>query len=424
MGLPTLPGLLKSPTPRFPDSPTHKTPKTMRHVLRSTVMVLACCALACSAAELQPADAQVAEQLLPEQVERIEEAVRAVMEEHKVTGLQVAVGLGEAVVWTEGFGMADLEHEVPVTRSTRFRTASISKWMTATAAMKLVEAGTLDLDAPVQQYCPAFPEKRWTVTTRYLLMHRAGVRHYWGANNEPRTTPAHREALQRSRMEERQGMTSRYTDVIAPLDRFKNDTLLFEPGTQFRYTSHGYRLVGCVLQGAAGTPYRALMDDLIFEPAAMTHTRDDDAFALIPERARGYTRTPGGELSRSRFRDVSENLPAGGHVSTAADLVRFALAFHNDGLVSPESRAQMTAPPPGAEQEDAYYGFGVNVAKVPELGDDTVLNHSGGQDETRTFLILYPQGRLAVATMTNYEPFGGNAQRELVEQIFAIILDP
>ena len=392
----------------------------MRYVLRAVLLILVCWAVACAPAESQPADIQPIEQLSPEQIAEIDEAVAVVVEEFGLIGLQMAVGTGEAEIWTEGYGMADLEHGIEVTGTTRFRTASISKWMTATAALKLVEDGQLDLDAPVREYCRWFPEKRWTVTTRYLLMHRAGVRHYWGANNEPRATPAQRKVLEERRMKERQGMTTRYTDVIAPLNAFKNDSLLFEPGTQFRYTSHGYRLVGCVLRGAADSPYRVLMDDLIFEPAGMTHTRDDDALDVIPERARGYTKTRNGEPRRSRFRDVSENLPAGGHVSTAADLVRFALAFTNDVLVTPESRARMTAPPPGVEETEAYYGFGVNVRAVEQLGGETMLMHTGGQNETRTFLLLVPSAGLAVAAMSNDETFSGDAQSALIRKIFEI----
>ncbi len=166
------------------------------------------------------------------------------------------------------------------------------------------------------------------------------------------------------------------------------------------------------------------MDDLVFDPAGMTHTRDDDALDVIPERARGYTKTRDGEVRRSRFRDVSENLPAGGHVSTAADLVRFALAFHNDALVSAESRARMTAPPPGSEQAESYYGFGIGVSAVEQLEGATMLAHSGGQDETRTFLALLPSAGLAVALMSNDESFSGDAHSAIIKTIFEIVLSP
>lgn len=334
----------------------------------------------------------------------LDSLVTAWLADHEVIGLQVAVGTRNGQLWTRGYGLADLEQDVPVTAETRFRTASIDKWMTATAALRLVEAGKLDLDAPVQDYCSPYPRKRWPVTTRHLLGHRGGVRHYWGANDKPRETPEQRAELQGRREEERAGMMLRHTTVLTPLDRFKEDSLLFEPGTDFRYTSHGFRLVGCVLRGAADTPYRELMRELVFQPAGMEHTRDDDAYAIIPARARGYVRR-GGELRRSRFRDVSENLPAGGHVSTAADLVRFALAWSAGELVGEESRRAMTAPEPGESLEDRYYGYGINVVAVPEVPGGRVFAHSGGQDGTRTLLVLVPEPGVALALMSNDEDF-------------------
>ena len=92
--------------------------------------------------------------------------------------------------------------------------------------------------------------------------------------------------------------------------------------------------------------------------------------------------------------------------------------------MSPESRAQMTAPPPGAENPDAYYGFGVNVQAVESLDGATMWAHSGGQDETRTFLALVPSAGLAVAIMCNDESFSGDAHRAIINTIFEIVLSP
>ncbi|MGH7542080.1 MAG: serine hydrolase domain-containing protein, partial [Gemmatimonadota bacterium] len=360
--------------------------------------------------------AQAVRSLTPTQVARLDSAVAAVLEEHEAVGLQVAVGLGDRVAWGGWAGMADLEHEVPVTPETRFRTASITKWMTATAAMRLAEQGKLDLDAPVQRYCPTYPEKRWTLTARHLLSHRGGVRHYWGANDESRETPAQRAEIERRSEEERLWQIVRYGDVVRPVERFEDDSLLFEPGTRYHYSSLGYRLLGCVLRGAAVDSYDDLMEELVFRPAGMVHTRPDDAHAIIPGRAMGYVRR-GNRLERSRFRDVSENLPAGGHVSSAADLVRFALAWNRGALVSEESRRRMAAPPESEPDAESYYGYGVNVRQTPGR---TFLSHGGGQDATRTLLVLLPDEEIAVAAMTNYESIE-DGLTELVERALAIV---
>ena len=103
----------------------------------------------------------------------VAELVRA----QEIPGLSVAVARKGTVVWSEGFGLADVESGVPVTPLTRFRAGSVSKVLTAAGVAKLVEEGRLDLDAPVQRYVPEFPKKPWPITTRQLAAHTAGIRH-------------------------------------------------------------------------------------------------------------------------------------------------------------------------------------------------------------------------------------------------------
>src|SRR4029077_16133386 len=91
----------------------------------------------------------------------------------------------------------DLEQNVPVTPQSMFRTASVGKWFTATAALRLVEQGKLDLDAPIQQYCPQFPVKDWPITSREILSHMSGIRHNFGQNGEKPATDADKAALNR-----------------------------------------------------------------------------------------------------------------------------------------------------------------------------------------------------------------------------------
>ena len=131
----------------------------------------------------------------------------------------------------------------------------------------------------------------------------------------------------------------------------------------------------------------------------------DDAYAIIPGRARGYRSTPEGELRRSSFRDVSENLAAGGHLSTASDLVRFALAWNSGRLVSAASMDAMTAPPAADAASEKYSGFGVYVRLVP---GKRLLFAGGMQDGTRTFLTLNADTSRAIALMTNYEDIPSN----------------
>ena len=113
----------------------------------------------------------------PDTQARIESAISKFLADGHAPGVSVAVVQDGKLVWSGGFGMADLENSVPATADTVYRLGSISKPITATAALVLAERGQLDLDAPVQKYCPAFPQKPWPITTRQLLGHLGGIRY-------------------------------------------------------------------------------------------------------------------------------------------------------------------------------------------------------------------------------------------------------
>jgi serine beta-lactamase-like protein LACTB len=164
-------------------------------------------------------------------IEKVQTAISSEMARQGIPGLSVAIVTDHRIRWSNGYGLADLENFVPATPGTVYRLGSISKTITAVAAMQLVEKGKLDLDAPVQQYVPSFPQKPWPITTRQLLGHLSGIRHYQGDEIDS---------------------TRHYVRLLDGLAIFRNDPLLDEPGTKFHYTTYGYTLLGCVIESAAG----------------------------------------------------------------------------------------------------------------------------------------------------------------------------
>ena len=311
-----------------------------------------------------------------------------------------------------------------------FRTASISKWMTATAAMRLAEDGKLDIDAPIQRYCPQYPQKQWTVTSRELMTQLSGIRHYYGANGEPRDTPAQRDALDALVKREQHTQYTRYTEVVPTLDAFKDDPLVYQPGTHFLYSSLGYRVLGCVLEGAAQMPYRTLMRNLIFTPSGMSTITEDDSQIITPHRAAGYAWDSNKHLIRAPFRDVSENLPGGGHLATPEDLVRFATAFNSGRLVQLKTRDLMVqrpklidgsaapyAPPYFGMGTGLYYGMGMFVGK--SAWSERLLMHTGRDPGASTELLLAPRSGIAIVVMSNVSQWDGTD--ELAKKILEIV---
>lgn len=380
---------------------------------------------ACALASL--ANAQT--NLSPQQIQQIREFSGATLSKDGLPGLSIAVARGNQV-WTAAFGSADLEQNVPVDSHSLFRTASITKWMTATAAMRLVDEGKLNLDAPIQQYCPQYPAKQWSITSRELLTQLSGIRHYHGANGEPRDTAAQRDALDALIKREQSTQYTRYTEVVPTLDAFKDDALIYQPGTHFLYSSLGYRVMGCVLEGAAHMPYRALMRSLIFTPAGMSTITEDDAQTITPHRVAGYAWDANKHLIRAPFRDVSENLPGGGHLATPEDLVRFAIAFNSGKLVQPKTRDLIIDRPrliDGSPAPDApnyfgmgsglYYGMGIFVGK--SSSGERLLMHTGRDPGASTELLLAPDSGIAVAVMSNVSQWDGTD--DLAKKILAIV---
>ncbi|HEY1270875.1 MAG TPA: serine hydrolase domain-containing protein, partial [Terriglobales bacterium] len=239
---------------------------------------------------------------------QLEETVSKFMATTSAPGVSVAVVQNGQLAWSAGFGMADLENSVPATSQTLYRLASISKSLTATAALQLWERGKLDLDAPVQKYCPAFPQKEAAITTRMALGHLAGIRHYRS------DSPDDPELFN----------VKHFDDPIqGGLDFLKNDPLVSKPGAQFHYSTQGFTVVGCVIEGASGQKFVDFLRQNIFVPAAMAMTQPDNRYAIIAHRTRFYQRDKAGAIVNADFLDSSYKIPGGGLLSSADDMARF-----------------------------------------------------------------------------------------------------
>lgn len=321
----------------------------------------------------------------PAVTSRLDSSVARFMTAQHVPGVAVGLVLHGEYVWSQGFGMGDLEQLVPVTPQTLFRLASVSKTLTSTGALQLWEAGKLDLDAPVQRYCRAFPTKPWPVTTREVLAHLGGIRHYHSDNPDDSEI----------------GNTRHFTDPIAGgLSFFAADSLVAQPGTRFNYSTHGYTLVGCVMQGASGEPYTAYMRVHVFAPAGMTHTVLDDRYAIIPSRTRFYHWDSAGGVVNADLLDASYKVPGGGWLSSADDLARFEIALLHDALLRRATRTLAWTSAHTADGKSTGYGFGWGVDTA---GGVHRVGHTGGQQGTSTAILLAPDIDAGVVVLANID---------------------
>jgi serine beta-lactamase-like protein LACTB, mitochondrial len=363
---------------------------------RTHVVCLLALLLACASAVSSQQNS-----LATEKRAEIEKAVSIFMSANSVPGIGVAVVLEGEPVWSAGFGMSDLEDSAPTTSSTLFRLGSISKPITAVAVLQVWERGKLDLDAPVQKYCPAFPKKEWPITPRELLAHLGGIRHYNsdGKGDIPEDSARHFASMEES------------------LQIFAADPLVAKPGTKFNYSTYGYTLLGCVLEGATSEKYVDFVRENVFKPARMEHTQADDFFSIIQHRTRWYHKDKAGVVRNAGVLDSSYKIPGGGLISSADDMARFAAAILADKLLKRTTRDVMWTALQPTEGKPSHYAMGWFVAEKFGL---RTAGHSGGQQGTDTAFLIAPDRRAGVVVLANMDNVNTNL---LADEILKIALD-
>jgi len=327
--------------------------------------------------------------------------VEARLTESRAVGLALAVVVDGELLDARAWGWSDLREGRPVAEGTLFRWASISKSVTGVAATKLALAGDLDLDADVRELVPEFPEKEHVVTTRLLLGHLAGMPHY---QHMPRVTRVEGD------------VDFPFRDPVRAIDMFKAAPLVHAPGSAYSYSTHGYALVGAVLERCSERGFAGEVGRLVSVPLGMESFEPDDPAEPRAARTVGYRVTADGRVFESGDTDISWKLAGGGFQSTVSDLARFAAGlFDEEYFGEAERELAWTSMETGEGEETGYgFGFGVSVREGRR-----VVSHSGGQRRTSTFLLCFPDERIAIALMCNTEGTSlGDLAHELAEVLF------
>ena len=312
--------------------------------------------------------------------------MRAYPAQSRVPGAAVAViAGGRRLAWSEGFGLADVEQRVPVTRRTRFRVGSVSKLFAAAAAVKLAEAGRLDLDAPVQRYVPAFPAHAGPpVTVRLLAGHLAGIRGYragdFAAGRNIDLTV--------------------FATTDSALAIFRGDSLVAPPGAAYRYTTFGYTLLGAAVEGATAEEYTAALRRVVLAPLGLAHVGPDRWDALVPDRTRfyGYAGPDAAPVHEAPI-FATYKWAGGGLLATADDLARFGAAHLRADFFSAASLRALFTPQRTTGGEPTGVGLGWRVGT--DLSRRVVYHHAGTIEGGRAALLVYPAEGVVVALLTN-----------------------
>lgn len=289
------------------------------------------------------------------------------------------------IVYKEAFGMANREWDIPNSVDTKFMIGSISKPLTATLALILVQKGLLGLDNTVDEYLPEFRNKPAAkVTIRQLMSHRSGIPNYDIIKDFfPRIS---RQSFSRSE----------YVKI------YNDSALAFEPGTRYLYSSWGYFTLGYIIEKVTGKTYAEAMRDEIFSKLDMQSSGSYLHTQIVPKRASGYDYGLGYFLSGD-FRDQSNTMGTGDIYTTVEDLFKFHLSITNHTLINKALTDEMLAP---GKLRYNNYGFGWfnQIFKYTDRDSLKVNYHLGSTDGFISFLLREPETNSLVVLLSNSAP--------------------
>lgn len=330
---------------------------------------------------------------IPHRYFQIDTLVQKAMDQQQWVGLAVGLVEDGQISYLKGYGWADKESREAVTLNTSFRWASLSKPVTAVLSLQLVEQGKLDLDQDIRSYWRSYKNAQgWKVTQRQLLSHLSGVGHYdevphWG------------EGLKRYLKNDAKPENGGADMVAASRQIFASAPLLSRPGTQYHYSTFGAMLAGAVLSQAGGMPYLEQFQSRIAQPLGLTSIQPDRHGQYIPYRASGYYRD--NQVVKKRLPDdVAWKLAGGGFTSNIYDLTRFMQALINQELLSPASTQALWQPQSTLDGKPTGYGLSFGIG---ERDHQPLIEHSGSQTQTRTWMGFMPQEKRGVVLMSNSE---------------------
>lgn len=294
-------------------------------------------------------------------------------------GIAVAVKRGTRVIYSKGFGYADVEHRVPVTPDTVFPIGSITKTMTGLAVAQLIAAGKIDLDAPAGKYVPGLPSPTRDALVRHLLNHTSGIVNYTELAEFPRGAerPVTRDEV---------------------LGWFSVKPLQFTPGSRYNYTNSGTFLLGLIIEHVTGQTYDEYVLQHIFSPFGMQHTSMADWRTLVDHRARGYRRGKAGLLNAPRY-DPLVAFSAGAVMSTTGDMLKYQQGVFAGTSTSTAVRERLHRLDRLSDGTLVPYSLGCLVHL--ELDGHRRIMHSGDISGFSAHYSYYPDDDTTIVVLTN-----------------------
>ena len=315
------------------------------------------------------------------------EIVQSYVANHQFMGTAL-VARGSQILFSKGYGSANLEWDVPNSPSTKFRLGSVTKQFTAASILLLEERGKLKTSDLVKTYLPDAPAAWDKITIYHLLTHTSGVPSFTGFPDYAKLEP----------------FAATPAELVA---RFRDKPLDFQPGEKWNYSNSGYVLLGYLIEKITGGTYEKFVRENIFTPLGMKDSGYDSNSSVIPRRAEGYVNGKNG-MEHAGFINMTIPHAAGALYSTTEDLLKWEQGLFGGKLLQPTSLEKMTTPVKN------NYACGVGVDTV---AGRKVISHGGGIEGFNTQLEYYPEDKLTVVVLGNLNgPAPGDIAKKLAAQ--------
>jgi CubicO group peptidase (beta-lactamase class C family) len=310
------------------------------------------------------------------QADAVDDYVNVAMKERRIPGLSLAVVKDGQVVKAKGYGLANVELNVPASAETVYQSGSVGKQFTATAVLMLVEEGKIGLEDPIGKYLDNAPEIWKDITIRHLLTHTSGIKNFGEKDLNYRLDYTDEELVGKA--------------ASFPLD--------FAPGEKWSYSNTGYVLLGIVVEKASGKFYGDVLRERVFAPLKMDTARVISEDDIIANRAAGY-RLVKGVLKNQEYVSPSLNRTADGSLYfTVLDLVKWDAALRDGKLLRKSSYDPMWTPVTLRSGKTRPYGFGW---MFDEIRGHKIIEHGGAWQGFTTHIARYVDDRLTVIVLTN-----------------------
>jgi CubicO group peptidase (beta-lactamase class C family) len=324
----------------------------------------------------------------------VDEYVQSEMQRQKIPGLSLLVARDGKIVLAKGYGLSNVELQVPVKPETVFQSGSVGKQFTATAMMMLVEESKIKLDYPITEYLKDAPANWKQVTIRELLSHTAGFGDY------PKGFDFRKDLTEADELK-----------IVESIP------LAFTPGTKWSYSNLGYLTLGVLIHQVTGEFYGDFLQERIFGPLGMSTTRVISEADIIPNRAAGY-RLVKGQLKNQEWVSPTINTTADGSLYfSILDLAKWDAALYTEKLLKRSSFEQMwtVAKLTNGQPNSGQYGFGWFIRAK---GGHRVLDHGGAWQGFETHISRYVDDRLTVVVLTNLEDADPGRVADHVAEIY------